>query len=145
MPKAWKENRRSTGKILTPPKGNAPSWIESGVGIWLCRRELWEGGFIYDPRDGKTYKCKITMESPDQLEGQGFYRNFLNWQNQYLEPGKIASRGAPERLLLLPGRGVSFFFVSWGKMKNLQLFTLASRARVPACRAVRCALSSARS
>ncbi len=33
---------------------------------------LWEGGFIYDPRDGKTYKCKMTLESPDRLKVRGF-------------------------------------------------------------------------
>ncbi len=35
-------------------------------------KNLWENGFIYDPRDGKTYKCKITMESPDRLKVRGY-------------------------------------------------------------------------
>ena len=35
-------------------------------------RNLWEGGSIYDPRDGKTYKCKLVLESPDQLKVRGF-------------------------------------------------------------------------
>ena len=33
---------------------------------------LWEGGFIYDPRDGKTYKCKMTLAMPDHLKVRGF-------------------------------------------------------------------------
>ena len=33
---------------------------------------LWENGTIYDPRDGKTYKCKMTLESPDILNVRGF-------------------------------------------------------------------------
>ena len=33
---------------------------------------LWENGFIYDPRDGKTYKCKMTLEPPDILNVRGF-------------------------------------------------------------------------
>ena len=33
---------------------------------------LWEGGFIYNPRDGKTYKCKLTLENPDRLKVRGF-------------------------------------------------------------------------
>lgn len=33
---------------------------------------LWEGGFIYDPREGKTYKCKMTLETPDNLKVRGF-------------------------------------------------------------------------
>ena len=33
---------------------------------------LWEGGFIYNPRDGKTYKCKLTLETADKLKVRGF-------------------------------------------------------------------------
>jgi len=33
---------------------------------------LWEDGFIYNPREGKTYKCKITLETPDHLRLRGF-------------------------------------------------------------------------
>jgi uncharacterized protein (DUF2147 family) len=33
---------------------------------------LWESGFIYDPREGKTYKCKMTLETPDHLKVRGF-------------------------------------------------------------------------
>jgi uncharacterized protein (DUF2147 family) len=33
---------------------------------------LWENGRIYDPRDGKTYKCKMTLKSPDVLDVRGF-------------------------------------------------------------------------
>jgi uncharacterized protein (DUF2147 family) len=33
---------------------------------------LWEGGFIYNPREGKTYKCKLTLENPDTLKVRGF-------------------------------------------------------------------------
>ncbi len=35
-------------------------------------KNIWENGFIYDPRDGKTYKCKMTLESPDNLKVRGF-------------------------------------------------------------------------
>ena len=33
---------------------------------------LWEGGFIYNPREGKTYKCKLALENPDRLKVRGF-------------------------------------------------------------------------
>ena len=29
---------------------------------------LWENGMIYDPENGKDYKCKMTLESPDVLD-----------------------------------------------------------------------------
>jgi uncharacterized protein (DUF2147 family) len=32
----------------------------------------WEGGTIYDPKNGKTYKCKITLAEPNQLKVRGF-------------------------------------------------------------------------
>ena len=32
----------------------------------------WEKGIIYDPENGKTYSCKITMISNDKLDVRGF-------------------------------------------------------------------------
>ena len=33
---------------------------------------LWENGMIYDPENGKDYKCKMTLESPDILNVRGY-------------------------------------------------------------------------
>ena len=33
---------------------------------------LWEEGFIYDPKNGKTYRCKMTLENADTLFVRGF-------------------------------------------------------------------------
>ena len=35
-------------------------------------KNTWEGGRIYDPGCGKTYKCKFTQVSPNQLEVRGY-------------------------------------------------------------------------
>jgi len=32
----------------------------------------WAGGTVYDPDNGKTYKCKIKMKDPDTLEVRGY-------------------------------------------------------------------------
>jgi uncharacterized protein (DUF2147 family) len=32
----------------------------------------WEGGKIYNPDNGKTYRCKITLTAPNRLEMRGF-------------------------------------------------------------------------
>lgn len=32
----------------------------------------WRDGHIYDPKNGKDYKCKIAMETPDVLKVRGF-------------------------------------------------------------------------
>jgi len=41
-------------------------------GFTPAGENLWEGGFIYNPREGKTYKCKMTLENPDFLKVRGF-------------------------------------------------------------------------
>lgn len=33
---------------------------------------LWRNGTIYDPENGKTYKCKMTLESPNKLHVRGY-------------------------------------------------------------------------
>ena len=33
---------------------------------------LWRNGTIYDPENGKTYKCKLTLESPKNLHVRGY-------------------------------------------------------------------------
>lgn len=35
-------------------------------------KDTWEDGTIYDPREGKTYACKITMKNKDQINVRGF-------------------------------------------------------------------------
>ena len=32
----------------------------------------WEDGTIYDPKDGKTYSCKLTLASANKLEVRGY-------------------------------------------------------------------------
>ncbi len=33
---------------------------------------VWKGGTVYDPKNGKTYRGKITLVSPDKLDLRGF-------------------------------------------------------------------------
>jgi uncharacterized protein (DUF2147 family) len=40
--------------------------------IYNAGKKIWEGGRIYDPGNGKTYKCKFTLTSPNQLEVRGY-------------------------------------------------------------------------
>jgi len=35
-------------------------------------KEIWADGTIYDPKDGKTYSCKLTLKSADKLDVRGF-------------------------------------------------------------------------
>lgn len=34
--------------------------------------QIWENGTIYDPKNGKMYKCKLTLVSDDKLNVRGF-------------------------------------------------------------------------
>jgi len=38
----------------------------------FVRDVLWERGKIYDPENGKDYRCKMTLTSPDVLRVRGF-------------------------------------------------------------------------
>ncbi|KPK12690.1 MAG: hypothetical protein AMJ68_01055 [Acidithiobacillales bacterium SG8_45] len=41
-------------------------------GFGTSNGNVWEDGTIYDPENGKTYKCKMTLTNPRQLEVRGF-------------------------------------------------------------------------
>ncbi len=41
-------------------------------GFTFAGDNVWEGGTIYNPEDGKTYKCKLTLEKPDLLKVRGY-------------------------------------------------------------------------
>ncbi|WP_345267782.1 DUF2147 domain-containing protein [Nibrella viscosa] len=34
--------------------------------------DTWENGSIYDPREGKTYSCKMTLKDPKSLSIRGY-------------------------------------------------------------------------
>jgi uncharacterized protein (DUF2147 family) len=40
--------------------------------VYNAGKNIWEGGRIYDPGCGKTYKCKFTLATPNQLEVRGY-------------------------------------------------------------------------
>lgn len=35
-------------------------------------KSTWEEGEVYDPKNGKTYSCKMTLASPTRLDVRGF-------------------------------------------------------------------------
>ncbi len=65
-PKVDRENPDAS-KRTQPLLGLIMVW-----GFTFSGGDLWENGFIYDPRDGKTYKCKMTLTSADVLDVRGF-------------------------------------------------------------------------
>jgi uncharacterized protein (DUF2147 family) len=43
----------------------------------------WSGGTIYDPKNGKTYKCYIQFEGPNKLKIRGYVGVSLLGRNTY--------------------------------------------------------------
>ena len=41
-------------------------------GFTYVGKNVWEKGTIYSPENGKTYKCKMTLATPNHLEVRGF-------------------------------------------------------------------------
>jgi uncharacterized protein (DUF2147 family) len=46
-------------------------------------KEEWSGGTIYDPKNGKTYKCYIQFESPAKLKVRGYVGVSMLGRNTY--------------------------------------------------------------
>ena len=42
------------------------------AGFARTGKRKWEDGTIYDPRDGKTYKCKMTLQKDGTLKVRGY-------------------------------------------------------------------------
>ena len=58
MPIGVQPPRRSTIELLT-------GFVADGPGKW-------SGGRIYNPEDGKTYKCKLTLQDDGTLKVRGY-------------------------------------------------------------------------
>lgn len=41
-------------------------------GFTYVSKNVWEKGTIYNPDNGKTYRCKMTLSAPNRLEVRGF-------------------------------------------------------------------------
>lgn len=39
---------------------------------WDAEEGLWQNGTIYDPKNGTTYNCKITLTEENKIEVRGF-------------------------------------------------------------------------
>lgn len=48
----------------------------------------WEDGTIYDPKNGKTYSCKMEFETPDKLKIRGYVGISLLGRTTYWTPVK---------------------------------------------------------
>ncbi len=65
-PKLDRENPR-------PELRNRPLvGLEILNGLNYAGKNLWEDGHVYDPENGKTYKCKMTLAATNRLEMRGF-------------------------------------------------------------------------
>ena len=66
----WKpaiDKENSDPKLKTRPLMGLP--ILQGLNY---SSGAWKDGKIYDPKNGKTYSCELTLKSPDVLEVTGY-------------------------------------------------------------------------
>jgi uncharacterized protein (DUF2147 family) len=77
LPRTDKEN--SDGKLKSIPLiglVNLKNFVFDG-------KEEWSGGTIYDPKNGKTYKCYIRFETPNRLKIRGYIGVSLLGRNTF--------------------------------------------------------------
>ena len=72
-------NDPKTGKPKTdinhPDEKNHNRPVLGLVNMWGFKytdKNEWTGGKIYDPKNGKTYSCKIAMENNNSIKVRGF-------------------------------------------------------------------------
>jgi uncharacterized protein (DUF2147 family) len=62
--------------INHPDKAQHERPILGLVNLWgftfNVSKDKWENGHVYDPKNGKEYKCVITMTNPDTIEVRGY-------------------------------------------------------------------------
>jgi uncharacterized protein (DUF2147 family) len=82
----YKQNNKYYGKVLwgtgrNPKDINNPDPTLRNrelIGLVMLHdfnykgKSVYSDGTIYDPNDGKTYSCKLSLQSKDQLEVRGY-------------------------------------------------------------------------
>ncbi|MDO5607959.1 MAG: DUF2147 domain-containing protein [Capnocytophaga sp.] len=78
-----KENKGKTCTACSGSNKNKP--LEGLVIISGLKKDgnEWSGGKILDPKNGKEYKCYITLESDDKLKLRGYVGISLMGRTQY--------------------------------------------------------------
>lgn len=46
--------------------------ILEGFPVNPDKKQAWKGGQVYDPENGKTYRCTLTLEDPGRMKLRGF-------------------------------------------------------------------------
>lgn len=74
-----KEPKRADGSVKkddkNPDKGKQSQTIiglNNLLGFTYSGKKVYEGGTIYDPENGKTYKCVMTLKDDNTLDVRGY-------------------------------------------------------------------------
>ena len=83
-------NDKVTGKPRTDVENPDPKLksrplvgLVSMQGFTFDGKAEWSGGTIYDPKNGKTYKCYIAFEGPNKLKIRGYIGVSVLGRNTY--------------------------------------------------------------
>ncbi|MEN9951207.1 MAG: hypothetical protein RLY85_1959 [Bacteroidota bacterium] len=85
-----------TGKpktdLLHPDKAQHSRPLMGLINIWgfsFDGKETWDNGHIYDPKNGKEYKCIITMKDKNTLNVRGYIGITLIGRNDVWTRSKL--------------------------------------------------------
>ncbi len=69
------KNNKPKTDVMHPDKSLHSRPIMGLVNLWgfkFAGNEKWDGGHIYDPKNGKEYKCTISLKDKNTLNVRGF-------------------------------------------------------------------------
>ena len=64
-------------------RGRAIIGLDILSGFNYDGKDVWENGTIYNPEDGKTYKCKLTLDNHQRLKVRGYVGTPILGKTQY--------------------------------------------------------------
>ncbi|MCR4582845.1 MAG: DUF2147 domain-containing protein [Prevotella sp.] len=67
-----KQGAKDTKNPDEAKRGKSLVGLQILKGFHYGGKQVWEGGTVYDPASGKTYKCKMTLRDDGKLNIRGF-------------------------------------------------------------------------
>jgi uncharacterized protein (DUF2147 family) len=80
--KAWRRDNKNPNPGL---RGRKLTELEIFHDLKFDGKETWDGGFVYDPKNGKTFHAFFKMKGPDILRAVGYVGLKIFCRSAWLE------------------------------------------------------------
>jgi len=80
--KAWRRDNKNPDPHL---RGGKLTGLEIFHDFKFDGKETWDGGFVYDPKNGKTFHAFFKMKGPDILRAVGYMGLKIFNRSEWLE------------------------------------------------------------